>query len=94
MPSILNHTEAHLCVPIMGKGTQNRVVQKVVEGHLIEEVIEEQYPKCVETVVLEPTLPGYSPEPTKVTKAQLKEIQEFPTFKKWVESRAVSVLEG
>lgn len=93
MPQILNNTEAHLTAPLMGEGINHVVKQKVVEGQLIEEVIDVPFPKVVETLVLEPRLSTTEPpEPTDVTKAQLKELRKMPTFTAWEDKRTITVV--
>lgn len=93
MPQILNNTEAHLTAPLMGEGINYVKKQKVVEGHLIEEIEEVPFPKVVETLVLEPRLSTTEPpEPTEITKTQLKELRKMKTFEAWEEKRTISVV--
>ena len=80
MPILLNLSEAHICLPVMGKGTKQVVKQKAVEGVLVEEVVEETYDKVVDTLVIPPSLFQSDPQQIEVSKSQLKELQKIPYF--------------
>lgn len=85
MPKLVNATEHHICLPIMGQGSRTRVKQKAVDGVLVEEEIVEAYDKCTETLVLEPSLAAGEPGILEITKTKLKELEKLKAFESLTE---------